>query len=260
MRGGCLGASSSRPCMGRSARGRAGQTWGARPADQLAPIPGSDTATAVPRGRSGGQTSMATAAPGAPRAVFKPGGARNKAVAPDPTKQASPGARAAVSARWHRPVPPPPLLAGPALTCHPHSLFSLQQDRHTALSGLLLRAEAAPDPLERMLAVCRCGGAAMPGGGWRAVGHNRGLMDGATAMCKQLARPPFWPARPARRSLLPAYLMPVGPCCTPPQTCCARGAALATRPPPFSGSTTCRSGSWVREGDRGAACDKPKQP
>ncbi|PRW20386.1 oxysterol-binding -related 5 isoform X2 [Chlorella sorokiniana] len=59
---------------------------------------------------------MATAAPGAPRAVFKPGGGRSKAAAPDPTKQ---------------------------------------QDRHTTLSGLLLRAEAAPDPLERMLAVCR---------------------------------------------------------------------------------------------------------
>lgn len=51
---------------------------------------------------------------------------------------------------------PPPIPLG-ALRLIPRSRRSspLQQDRHTTLSGLLLRAEAAPDPLERMLAVCR---------------------------------------------------------------------------------------------------------
>ncbi|EFN51587.1 hypothetical protein CHLNCDRAFT_140100 [Chlorella variabilis] len=58
-----------------------------------------------------------TAAPGRLGPALKAGGARGRGpAAPDPTKQAH---------------------------------------RHTQLGGLLLRAELAPDPLERMLAVCR---------------------------------------------------------------------------------------------------------
>ncbi len=102
-----------------------------------------------------GQTSMATAASGGPRAVFKPAGGRNKAAAPDPTKQARaraavvPGGRSVARRRRCRRE----VASNPAAST---AVSPLQQDRHTTLSGLLLRAEAAPDPLERMLAVCRC--------------------------------------------------------------------------------------------------------
>ncbi|KAI3424282.1 hypothetical protein D9Q98_009837 [Chlorella vulgaris] len=50
------------------------------------------------------------------------------------------GARTAKSARNRGPAPPD---------------ATKQQDRHTQLGGLLMRADLAPSPLERMLAVCR---------------------------------------------------------------------------------------------------------
>lgn len=205
--------------------------WGARPADQLVPIPGSDAAPPVPRGSPGGQTSNGNRRPWGPegrlqagRRPQQGGGARShQAGEPRGLPQA------AVAARGHRPLPPP-LLANPALT---------------------LSVSAAARPPH-----CTVRPAAAGRGGPRSVGAHAGgvqvrryrnarrrLACGWTqpqrdAWCNsrdarcQLAHT-FCSARPARRSSLTPCLVPAGPCCLPPLTCCARGAAMATRPPPF---------------------------
>jgi hypothetical protein len=60
-------------------------------------------------------------------------------------------------------------------TVHP----TKQSDRHTQMGSLLLKAEKASDSLERMLAVCRCGGRV--NWVWRypwGRGNARGLVQG----------------------------------------------------------------------------------
>lgn len=157
--------------------------------------------------------------------MFKPAGGRNKAAAPDPTKQAR--ARAAVvpggrSVACHTAAAHGEVASDPAAST---AVSPLQQDRHTTLSGLLLRAEAAPDPLERMLAVCRCRRLLQHAGGRLACGWaNMWLVD---ECCIQAVRTPHGYYNHSSSPV------DAGLCCTPPQTCCAQGAALATRPPLF---------------------------
>lgn len=86
---------------------------------------------------------------GLQRPALRPGGGRGRApAAPDPTAQV----RSLHAARPFCPLP-----SGNAGT-DPHlgtRTPSLQQDRHTTLGSLLLRAERGPDPTERILAVAR---------------------------------------------------------------------------------------------------------
>ena len=82
---------------------------------------------------------------------------------------------------------------GGAQPCLPPAC--LQQDRHTQLAAHLLRAEAAPDPLERLLAVTRWlerGGARSPAAAQRSALARRPLSS---------TQPPFSPT-PTHRAVL----------------------------------------------------------
>ena len=160
--------------------------------------------------------------------------ARSKAAAaaPDPTQQVW-AVRPLSRCRRRRPPASPP----PTATRRPHGYRPPalpQQDRHTQLGGLLLRAEVAPDPLERVLAVCRCGGGPL----FVAAAPDGFAFDAGAPPCCS------------------------GPCCASPPTFCAPGAALATSPPQCSASTTCRAARSVRGHHRWAApsCRSALQP
>ena len=129
-------------------------TASSSPRPSLRSQPRQSRSNASPRGFAGsaGRPGLGAAPPGGAAAGRAKGGA---AARPDQTGGSGGAEAALATSHAHTKLLSHNAISRDASTRRPPRL---QQDRHAVLGGLMLRAERAPDPLERMLAVCRWAG------------------------------------------------------------------------------------------------------